>query len=318
MARGGWCWMYVFAWVIIPLALILAVLLEEPVVTKLDPHNPPVASSEAEQPAEDFGVATESMGSGKMFDNIASVYDATNFWMSLGLDTYWRNKLIKDCMRLESQDRILDLATGTADVSILAASELQELDSDLPTQSVLGVDPSSEMLRIGVGKVSKFGGAVRLVKGDAQNLNTVRNITIEGDLADPTDGVATGSIDKISMAFGIRNVPDRSLALREMRRVLRKQDRSRVCILEFAIPSGETFLSGIARAFITHVIPFIGTVATAGSGSVEYKYLERSILKFPQPMDFAASMAKEGLGVDSITTFAYGAVHLYSASPIGS
>merc|ERR1712066_468177 len=129
---------------------------------------------------------------------------------------------------------------------------------------------------------------------------------------------ASGSIDKISMAFGIRNVPDRALALREMRRVLRKQDRSRVCILEFAIPSGDTPLSKVARAFITHVVPFIGKVATKGSGTTEYKYLERSILKFPQPLDFAASMAKEGLGVESITTFAFGAVHLYSATPIGS
>lgn len=311
--------MYLFAWLVIPLALVFAIMLEEPVVTKLDPHNPPVASSQEEPPAaEDFGSATESMGSGKMFDNIATVYDKTNYWMSLGLDAYWRNKLIKDCLRLESQDRVLDLATGTADVSILAAMDLLELDSDSPVQSVLGVDPSTEMLRIGVEKVSRFGGVVRLVKGDAQNLNTVRNVSVLGLLAEPEAGVATGSIDKISMAFGIRNVPDRSLALREMRRVLRKQDRSRVCILEFAIPSGETFLSSIARAFITHVIPFIGTMATAGSGSVEYKYLERSILKFPQPLDFAASMAKEGLGVDSITTFAFGAVHLYSAMPVGA
>merc|ERR1712232_1493003 len=101
------------------------------------------------------------------------------------------------------------------------------------------------------------------------NLTAVRNITAEGKLAEPTDGVETGTIDKISMAFGIRNVPDRSLALKEMRRVLRNKERSRVCILEFAIPSGKTLLSQVARAFITHVIPFIGKVATAGSGSTE-------------------------------------------------
>merc|ERR1712107_530536 len=181
---------------------------EKPVVTQLDPHNPPAASSEAELPAEaegDFGVADGSMGSGVMFDRIAGVYDITNWVMSIGLDAYWRQKLIKDCMTLESDDRVLDLATGTADVSILVANELQELDSELPTQSVLGVDPSPNMLKVGVEKTSKFGGAVRLVKGDAQDLNQVRNITGDG-VAEPSDGVASDSIDKISMAFGIRNV----------------------------------------------------------------------------------------------------------------
>merc|ERR1719469_1546329 len=117
------------------------------------------------------------------------------------------------------------------------------------------------------------------------------------------------------MSFGIRNVPDRPKAFREMKRVLRNQPKSRVCILEFSLPDGEKLLSKVAKYFITNVVPFIGRVATMNSGNEEYEYLERSILKFPRPIDFAASMTREGLPVRSITSFAYGAVHLYAAAP---
>lgn len=270
----------------------------------------------------EFGKAMPNgMGSGGMFDRIAFAYDATNKWMSLGLDQYWRRTLIQDCMRLDRGDRVLDLATGTADVSLLAGERLRELAqgwSEDSEHAVLGVDPSSEMLRRGVAKVQASGlsGTVRLVKGDAQDLSSLRNIDADGVLAPPASGVADESIDKISMAFGIRNVPDRAQAFREMKRVLRKKPSSRICILEFSLPDGEKFLSRVAKAFITKVVPFIGRVATMNSGSEEYEYLERSILKFPKPLDFAASLAREGLLVRSITTFAYGAVHLYTASPL--
>jgi len=173
------------------------------------------------------------------------------------------------------------------------------------------------MLRRGVEKVDErvMTGIVHLVKGDAQNLSTIQAIDAQGRLSKPSEGVATGSIDKISMSFGIRNVPDRAKALREMRRALRSRESSRVCILEFSLPSGQSLLSLIAKGFITHVVPFIGWLATQGSGSEEYEYLERSILDFPQPLEFAAEMGREGLRVQSITSFAFGAVHLYTAEP---
>lgn len=328
MALG--CCKFLAALLLVPLAIVLSALLEKPVVTELsssvvgktaeapaEPAAAAAASGAASQAAsrsdDSFGKATATMGSGNMFDRIAFVYDSTNKWMSLGLDQFWRRTLIQECMRLEKNDKVLDLATGTADVSILAGTRLRELGEG----AVMGLDPSSEMLRRGVSKVEQEGlaGVVRLVKGDAQNLSSVRDIDAAGTLASPTAGVASGSIDKISMSFGIRNVPERKLALREMRRVLRSRASSRVCILEFSLPDGRTLLSKIAHGFITHVVPFIGRVATLGKGSVEYEYLERSILKFPQPLDFAKELGGEGLPVLSITSFAFGAVHLYTASP---
>merc|ERR1712080_804198 len=105
------------------------------------------------------------------------------------------------------------------------------------------------------------------------------------------------------MSFGIRNVPDRAQALRELRRVLKEQPSSRVCILEFSLPSGRTFLSKVSHAFVTNIIPFIGHIMTLGSGSSEYSCLSESIMKFPTPQEFAALMTSEGVPVRQITEF---------------
>mmetsp|Transcript_103984 Transcript_103984/g.269198 ORF Transcript_103984/g.269198 Transcript_103984/m.269198 type:complete len:349 (-) Transcript_103984:82-1128(-) len=337
---GGCCKMgcrMAVAFGIVPLSVIIAVFLETPVVLELDDATlsargaagaaPEEAADAAESsgaassPKAEFGTAVpEGFGSGGMFDKIAFVYDSTNKWMSLGLDQYWRKTLVEQCMRLEQGDRVLDLATGTADVSLLAADQLRALGAQASsdgTPAVLGIDPSSEMLRRGVSKVETrgFEGVVKLVKGDAQDLTSVRAIDAAGTLSEPTSGVADASIDKISMSFGIRNVPDRAKAFREMKRVLKAKDTSRVCILEFSLPDGEKLLSKVAKMFITKVVPFIGQIATMNSGAAEYEYLEKSILKFPKPVDFAASMAREGLSVSSITSFAFGSVHLYAAAP---
>lgn len=320
----GTCCRCSLAIMAVPLAVIASVFMETPTVLELPadgsvgvaPLDEPVESPAADGEQKDFGKASvDGFGTGSMFDRIAVVYDVTNKWMSLGLDQYWRKTLVQECMRLEGSDKVLDLATGTADVSLLVGQQLKDLGST--GQAVLGLDPSVEMLRRGVSKAEDrgLGGTVRLVKGDAQDLTSVQDVTAEGAVADPLGGVESRSIDKISMSFGIRNVPNRPKAFREMKRVLRSPG-SKVCILEFSLPDGEKLLSKVAKFFITNVVPFIGRVATMNSGSKEYEYLERSILKFPRPVDFAASMTREGLRVKTITSFAYGAVHLYAASPV--
>jgi demethylmenaquinone methyltransferase/2-methoxy-6-polyprenyl-1,4-benzoquinol methylase len=184
--------------------------------------------------------ANQTLGSGKMFDKIAFAYDLGNRWMSLGQDDFWRQTLIKECLNLKPEDKVLDLATGTADVALLIGSRLKELaaaqfqDSGLgATAAVVGVDPSAEMLRRGVQKVRDVGleGLIHLHQGDAQNLSRVDSVMGEPAAIGALEGVASNSIDKISMSFGIRNVPNRNKALTEMVRVLKKSAGSRVCIL---------------------------------------------------------------------------------------
>lgn len=137
--------------------------------------------------------ASAPLGSGGMFDAIAHRYDLTNRVMSLGADGSWRRELV-DALRVGPGHRILDVATGTADVAILIARTVEDA-------SVLGVDPSENMLSIGRAKAQRAAVADRVVlrTGDAQGLR---------ELADD-------SFDGAAMAFGIRNVPDRAAALRE-------------------------------------------------------------------------------------------------------
>jgi len=303
---------------VVPLAVVLAALVEVPTVTpfawdKVSAEEPAAAVTRPPAPKDD------SFGSGKMFDRIAFAYDLGNRWMSLGLDQFWRQTLLRECMRLQPQDHVLDLATGTADVALLVGNELRGLvangTAEGASAAVYGVDPSREMLRHGVEKVRAAGleGIVHLHQGDAQDLSNVESVMGAPKVSDGLSSVPSESIDKVSMSFGIRNVPDRAKALREIARVLKHNERSRACILEFSLPDGSSMLSKVAQFFIQHLIPFIGKIATLGKGGAEYQYLERSIVDFPAPKDFAAQMTRNGLAVHNITAFAYGSVQLYSA-----
>jgi len=304
---------------IVPLAVALAALFELPVVTPFDWKNVPAeAPPQKPKVSKDDGDVT--LGSGKMFDKIAFAYDIGNRWMSLGLDQFWRQTMIKECLQLKPEDKVLDLATGTADVALLVGARLRELAAQQGDRAaVVGVDPSGEMLRHGVQKIRDAGmeNLIHLHQGDAQDLSSVNSVMGEPSVIGALSGLASDSIDKVSMSFGIRNVPDRDKALKEMVRVLRKKPESTVCILEFSLPDGSSALSKVAQLFIQQVIPFIGKVATFGKGGEEYQYLERSIVDFPNPKEFAATMTRNGLPVHNVTAFAYGSVQLYTAK-VGS
>src|SRR5688572_25248039 len=151
--------------------------------------------------------ASAREGSGAMFDGIARRYDLLNRVISLGIDQNWRRQTVA-ALNLRPGARVLDLATGTADLAIMAARKE-------PGARVVGLDPSQGMLEVGREKVARAGltERVELVAGDAQSLP-----------------FPDGSFDGICMAFGIRNVTDRDRALREMARVTRPAGR--IAILE--------------------------------------------------------------------------------------
>jgi demethylmenaquinone methyltransferase/2-methoxy-6-polyprenyl-1,4-benzoquinol methylase len=225
-------------------------------------------------------------GSGEMFDGIAARYDLLNRVMSLGMDRHWRRVAARG-LELKTGHRVLDLATGTADLAIEIARRER-------TVRVVGLDPSTRMLAVGREKIerSPFAGRIELVEGDAQNL------PFEAD-----------SFDGLTMAFGIRNVPDRPKALREMSRVVRPNGR--ICILELSEPSGG-LLGRLAQFYVHVVVPTLGSWL---SGAREYKYLQRSIAAFPKSTDFAAIMDTADLRVLRVVPLGFGACHLYVASP---
>ena len=181
-------------------------------------------------------------GTGNMFDLIATRYDFINRVLALNMDMSWRRRMIQE-LKLKPGDRVLDLATGTADVAILLATEGNDMarmngsgdetcavvdgsDSSCGDEEliqVLGLDPSHNMIAVGKEKVvdKNLGNVVQLDIADARALDVKDN-----------------SFDKVTMAFGIRNVPEREAVLCEIHRVLNKKrgNNSKFAILEFSEP----------------------------------------------------------------------------------
>lgn len=227
-----------------------------------------------------------ALGSGAMFDQIAHRYDFMNRVLSFGIDRSWRKRTVKR-LQLGEQPKVLDVATGTGDLAI-------DIARMVPGATVVGLDPSPGMLAVAAKKIAARGLAdrVTLIEGDAQALP-------QGDC----------EMDAATIAFGIRNVPDRSRALRELARVVRPGGR--ICVLELGEPR-RGILASAARFHTRYVVPRLGALL---SGAREYAYLQRSIAAFPPAEEFAAQMQDAGLHVIEVTPLTFGACTLYVATP---
>ena len=225
-------------------------------------------------------------GSGAMFDRIARRYDLLNRLSSFGLDQSWRRQAIA-ALELTSGCRVLDLATGTADMAL-------EVLRQEPRARVVGIDPSSCMLEVGRRKVdvAGLGARIELRTGDGEALP-----------------LADDSVDGVTIAFGIRNVPDRARALAEMARVTRPEGR--IVILELSEPRAG-FLAPLARFHVHRVVPWLGAWL---SGAREYRYLEESIAAFPPPQEFADLMSRCGCEVLEVRPLTFGSCCLFVARP---
>lgn len=225
-----------------------------------------------------------------MFDRIAGRYDLLNRLMSFGTDQSWRRATVKS-LELPAAARVLDLATGTADLAIRVARTA-------PDCTVVGLDPSVGMLEVGQRKLAAAGleSRVSLIRGDAEQL--------------PFENA---QFDGITMAFGIRNVPDRLKALKEMARVLRPSGR--VALLELSAPRAQGLFGTLARWHVRSVVPWMGALL---SGASEYRYLEQSIAAFPPAEQFQELIAESGLEPLSLKRLGFGACHLYVATVRGT
>ena len=226
-------------------------------------------------------------GSGAMFDRISRRYDLLNRVLSLGNDQRWRRRTVRalGLERLGGAPRVLDLATGTGDLAVLVARRRTDAE-------VVGVDPAGGMLDEARKKIAREGleGRVRLVSGDAQSLP-----------------FPDAHFAAVTMAFGIRNVPDRAMGLREMRRVTKPGGR--IAVLELSEPPNG--LLGRLAAFHVHsVVPRLGALL---SGEREYRYLQSSIAAFPPAEEFAGTMRAAGLEVLQVDRLTMGVCHLYVA-----
>jgi demethylmenaquinone methyltransferase / 2-methoxy-6-polyprenyl-1,4-benzoquinol methylase len=264
--------------------------------------------------ANPMAIAEVRPGSGRMFDRIARRYDLLNRLLSLGLDQRWRRRTVS-ALELRPGQRVLDLATGTGDLALAMLRACPGLE-------VIGLDPSVAMLararekgappgRPRTPENQAFGGgappgrprtpenqALGRVFGGGAGLRLGVGVAEELPFAD-------GSFDRLAIAFGLRNVPDRERALREMARVTRPGGI--IAILELGEPRG--WLLGRLAWFHVHVlVPRIGALL---SGAREYRYLEKSIAAFPPPDEVLAMMQRSGIERAEARPQIFGVCHLF-------
>ena len=221
-----------------------------------------------------------------MFDRIAPRYDLLNRTLSVGLDQRWRRQAVA-ALALGRAARVLDLCAGTADVALAIAAQHREA-------SVVGVDFSGAMLRIGHEKVAAAGQArrIRLVRGDAAMI--------------PAQGE---SCDAATIAFGIRNVAEPERALAELARVLRPG--ARLAILEFGQPK----IPGIRTLYLwyfRYLLPLVGRLVSRHQSA--YSYLPASVGAFPPPAEFARTIERHGFVSVQAVPLTFGVVYLYVAT----
>jgi len=221
-----------------------------------------------------------------MFDAIAPRYDLLNHLLSAGIDRRWRRKAIR-ALGLTGRERVLDLCTGTADLAIAAREAQPNADR------VVGVDFAGAMLAIGAAKVSRAGLADRiaLVRGDAMRIP-----------------LADASVDAVTMAFGIRNVEQPDVALRDVVRVLKPGGK--LIVLEFAMPTTPLFRA-VYLSYFRHILPRIGRAVSRHDAA--YGYLPASVSAFATPEAFTNLLQNVGFASVSADPLTFGSVYLYTA-----
>lgn len=217
-----------------------------------------------------------------MFDDIAPRYDFLNRLLSFGIDQTWRDKAI-ETLRAAEPKRILDVATGTADLAIKALK--------LNPESVVGVDISEEMLAIGREKVARIGesGRITLQRGEAEKLPFSDN-----------------QFDAALVAFGVRNFENLHDGLSEIWRVLRPGGD--LVVLEFSHPT--SFPVRQLYSFYSHaVLPSVGRLVSKNKEA--YKYLPASVDVFPSGEAFLDKMREAGFREVSARPLTFGIASLY-------
>ena len=187
----------------------------------------------------------------EMFASIARRYDTANEVLSLGIHKGWRRAAVHLSGAAPGQ-RVLDCATGTGDLAL----EFKRAVG--PRGEVIGTDFCAEMLESAPAKAAKAGLQVKFAVADV--------------LALP---YPDGQFDVASIAFGIRNVDDPLLCLREMARVVKPGGC--VIVLEFGQPRGP--FGALFRAYSRGVMPVVGGLLTGNRAA--YEYLPRTAAAFP-------------------------------------
>jgi len=218
-----------------------------------------------------------------MFETIAPTYDFQNSFLSLRRDIYWRRALAKS-LELAEGSTVLDVAVGTAETAL-------SISRHHPGINVVGVDFSPAMLDVGRRKISDRhpGAPISLTAGDGRHLP-----------------VRTGSVDAVTITFGIRNVEERALVLAEFHRVLKP--RGTLSIMEFSYPDNP-LLYRLYRFYFNHILPPVGNWLSRTDYA--YSYLAESVNAFPDDQGFLAEIGRAGFTDLTIRKLTFGIAKIY-------
>jgi demethylmenaquinone methyltransferase / 2-methoxy-6-polyprenyl-1,4-benzoquinol methylase len=220
-----------------------------------------------------------------LFDGIAGRYDLLNHLLSGGFDLYWRRVAVRS-LEQHRPSRILDVATGTADLAIAAAW--------LHPEEIVGIDFAEAMLARGRHKIRdrRLDNVISLRTGDAERLE-----------------FPDGSFDAAMVAFGVRNFEHLDRGLAEMFRVIRRGGR--IVVLEFSRPRSFPF-SVMYRLYFLSLLPLIGRFV---SGHPEaYQYLPDTVMQFPDGDAFLEKLRSAGFHETGSHALTFGIASVYTAA----
>ncbi len=202
----------------------------------------------------------------EMFDKISPTYDLLNHLLSAGIDKIWRRKALA-MLKGNQPQFILDVATGTADLAILAQKMLN------PKQ-IIGIDISEGMLALGREKIQKLGLSEKILlqTADSENLPFADN-----------------HFDTVMVSFGVRNFAHLEQGLSEIYRVI--QPKGKVMILEFSKPSVFP-IKQLYQFYSKTFLPWLGKLISKDKAA--YQYLPESVEAFPEGKNFVQILEKIG------------------------
>jgi demethylmenaquinone methyltransferase/2-methoxy-6-polyprenyl-1,4-benzoquinol methylase len=224
-----------------------------------------------------------------IFTTVHARYDFLNHFLSVRRDIGWRKAAVAS-MRFGKTMRMLDVATGTADLAMGVVRAF-------PGVHATGVDFAAPMLDVGRRKVRAAGleDRIELLEADAMSLP-----------------FPDASFDVSAVAFGMRNMPDKLLALQEMARVTVPGGQVMVLEMNFD-PTG--LFRPLYGAYLSYILPRLARLFARNPAT--YWYLGDSIRHFPAPAAFEAMMQEAGLTRVTWHRLTFGTACLHTGRPAG-